>query len=97
MEEPEDLAKYNLPYWAKESLRTLFLITVVVVLAILMFYKGMIFQCNELGYDAYATGDGWIGFSCEKQPPHQATGYTKQFPLNINLSQKYLEHMIIGV
>lgn len=53
----------------KYSLYTLLLVTAILILSLLMYYKGMIYQCKELNYTIY-TADNMKGFQCKLNDTH---------------------------
>lgn len=63
------IESYNsLPVIAKRGLYYLIIITFIICLFILVFYKGMIYQCEALGYHVYSSDENWRGFACQVKP-----------------------------
>ena len=76
----------SLPQWAKSSLYYLSLVTLIVLLSILMFYKGMIYQCNQLGLYAYSSDKGYIGFDCTERKQNWFPKEDYQIVPNLNFT-----------
>lgn len=81
MDNEEDIKLPKLSPLAKKLLKGLFYITAAVILCILMFYKGMIYQCHLLDMDAYTAEGGWIGFECRADPKISVGDYNDNIPI----------------
>lgn len=66
--------------WKKFSLNILGYTILLLVLSTIMFYKGALWECYELGNKAYKSNN-FFGFECQKPKP-----YVNSYPDLINLN-----------
>lgn len=57
----------GLPRWAQVALLYLVFITLFVIIGMVSFHRGALWQCNDLGLKAYKSGDKRLGFTCEPE------------------------------
>lgn len=58
----EDLGKRVLPYWFKDVIWVIG----IIIIGFLMFKRGAVWQCNEIGMKSYVS-DNLIGFECDEE------------------------------